>query len=56
LKGGKADLVFYAFDLLEFNGEDIANLPQVERKKRLLKLLGSGKGARRACGEPQSSE
>jgi bifunctional non-homologous end joining protein LigD len=41
LKGGKADLIFYAFDLLELNGAD---LPQVERKKRLLKLLGTRKG------------
>jgi bifunctional non-homologous end joining protein LigD len=31
--------VFYAFDLLEQNGEDIARLPQLERKERLEALL-----------------
>jgi bifunctional non-homologous end joining protein LigD len=41
LKGGKADIVYYAFDLLELNGEDIADLPQIERKARLAKLIGA---------------
>jgi bifunctional non-homologous end joining protein LigD len=39
LKGGKADLAFYAFDLLVDRGEDIARLPNVERKERLAALL-----------------
>jgi bifunctional non-homologous end joining protein LigD len=43
-KGGKADVVYFAFDLLELNGDDLAALPQIERKKRLARLLGSRKG------------
>jgi bifunctional non-homologous end joining protein LigD len=42
LKGGRAALTYYAFDLLELNGEDLSGLPQIERKKRLEKLLGNG--------------
>jgi bifunctional non-homologous end joining protein LigD len=36
---GRKPVVFYAFDLLELDGEDIARLPQVERKERLEALL-----------------
>jgi DNA ligase D-like protein (predicted ligase) len=36
---GSKPVLFYAFDLLELNGEDIARLPQVERKRRLEALL-----------------
>jgi bifunctional non-homologous end joining protein LigD len=36
---GRKPVVFYAFDLLELNGEDIAALPQLERKHRLEALL-----------------
>jgi bifunctional non-homologous end joining protein LigD len=32
-------LTFHAFDLLELNGEDLAKLPNVERKERLEALL-----------------
>ena len=32
---GRKPVVFYAFDLLELDGEDIAALPQLERKTRL---------------------
>lgn len=39
LKGGKADLAFYAFDLLVDRGEDIRKLPNLERKTRLASLL-----------------
>ena len=39
LKGGDADLAFYAFDLLVDRGEDIARLPNIERKERLAALL-----------------
>jgi bifunctional non-homologous end joining protein LigD len=35
----KAPVVFYAFDLLDLDGEDIAALPQLERKARLEALL-----------------
>ena len=36
---GRRPVVFYAFDLLELDGEDIARLPQLERKERLERLL-----------------
>ena len=36
---GRTPVVFYAFDLLEQDGEDIARLPQLERKDRLESLL-----------------
>ncbi len=39
LKGGDADIVFYAFDLLVDRGEDITGLPNLERKERLAALL-----------------
>ena len=39
LKGGSADLAFYAFDLLVDRGEDITKLPNIERKDRLASLL-----------------
>lgn len=44
LKGGGANLVYYAFDLLELNGEDLSGLPQLERKKRLEKVIGKSQG------------
>ena len=39
LKGGDADLAFYAFDLLVDQGKDITGLPNLERKERLAALL-----------------
>lgn len=39
LKGGDADLAFYAFDLLVDQGEDITGLSNLERKERLASLL-----------------
>src|SRR5919109_135531 len=39
LKTGEDPLHFYAFDLLELDGEDIAHLPLSERKARLSALL-----------------
>ena len=39
LKGGSADLAFYAFDLLIDHGEDVRHLPNLERKERLAALL-----------------
>lgn len=39
LKGGDADLAFYAFDLIVDQGEDISKLPNIERKQRLAALL-----------------
>ena len=37
-------LAYFAFDLLSLDGEDLTRLPLDERKKRLKKLLGRGKG------------
>ena len=39
LKGGNANLAFYAFDLLIDRGEDIRGLPNIARKERLAALL-----------------
>jgi bifunctional non-homologous end joining protein LigD len=39
LKDGKADLAFYAFDLIVDRGEDISKLGNLERKERLAALL-----------------
>jgi bifunctional non-homologous end joining protein LigD len=39
-KNGRAKIVFYAFDLLERDGEDLTALPLFERKKALLKIFG----------------
>jgi bifunctional non-homologous end joining protein LigD len=44
LKGGKANLVYFAFDLLELDGEDLTRDPLRARKQKLSKLLGKGKG------------
>lgn len=38
---GRRPVVFYAFDLLELDGEDVARLPQIERKQRLEALLAN---------------
>ncbi|QNN64505.1 DNA ligase D [Sphingomonas rhizophila] len=43
LKGGDADLAFYAFDLLVDRGEDITKLSNLERKERLAALLKTAK-------------
>ncbi|MBA4761107.1 DNA ligase D [Sphingomonas sp.] len=39
LSNGSGDLAFFAFDLLEHDGEDLADLPQIDRKERLRTLL-----------------
>jgi len=39
LKGGDAELAFYAFDLLVDHGKDVTKLPNLERKDRLAALL-----------------
>jgi bifunctional non-homologous end joining protein LigD len=39
LKSARADVQFYAFDLLFLDGEDLRDAPLIERKKRLRKLL-----------------
>jgi bifunctional non-homologous end joining protein LigD len=44
--GNAAALVFYLFDLLHLDGEDLTGRPVIERKKRLAGLLS-------ANGSPQ---
>src|SRR5205085_7471664 len=41
-EGGR-DLTLFLFDALEIDGEDLAGLPNIERKGRLATLLGPGK-------------
>src|SRR5262245_57062505 len=43
-EGRSRDLIFFAFDLLFANGEDLRSLPLLQRKELLKKMLG-GKGA-----------
>lgn len=42
LKSDPDRVVYYAFDLLELNGEDLTGLPLVERKERLRELIPEG--------------
>ena len=49
LSDGKTeDLIFFAFDLLFADGEDLRPLPLVERKERLKELLDARKGKAQA--------
>jgi len=41
ISGGGEGLSYFAFDLLELDGEDLTKLPQVERKERLRALIAS---------------
>ena len=43
-EGKSEDLIFFAFDLLFAEGEDLRPLPQSERKERLAKLLRKPRG------------
>ena len=36
------ELVFFAFDLLYRDGKDLRALPLIERKRRLMRLVGQG--------------
>jgi ATP-dependent DNA ligase len=38
-------VVLYAFDLIEQDGDELRDLPLIERKRPLAKLLGSAKRA-----------
>jgi bifunctional non-homologous end joining protein LigD len=42
--GGRRNLVYFVFDLLHLDGEDLAARPLLERKAALAKLLGDGAG------------
>ena len=35
--------MLYAFDLIEHDGDDLCDLPLIERKRRLAKLIGKAK-------------
>ena len=37
------EAVLYAFDLIEHDGDDLREMPLIERKRRLKKLLGRAK-------------
>ena len=38
-----SEAVLYAFDLIEHDGDDLRDLPLIERKRRLARLLGRAK-------------
>ena len=42
--GAGPQLVFYVFDLLFLDGEELTGLPLEQRRRRLLALVGKGKG------------
>ena len=44
LKDGTGAIDYFAFDLLELDGEDLTRLPLTERKAKLEALLGKGRG------------
>lgn len=44
LKDDSSIIDYFAFDLLELDGEDLTQLPLTERKARLATLIGEGKG------------
>lgn len=44
LKGDPAKIDYFAFDLLELDGEDLTRLPLIERKEKLAGLIGKDAG------------
>lgn len=44
LKSDPGSIDYFAFDLLELNGEDLTRLPLIERKEKLAALIGAGQG------------
>ena len=42
LKGDPGSIVYYAFDLLSLNGEDLTGVPLIERKEKLRGLASKG--------------
>ena len=42
--GGRRDLVYFVFDLLHLDGEDLPERPLLERKATLARLVGEGTG------------
>jgi ATP-dependent DNA ligase len=43
--GTVTEAMLYAFDVLEVDGEDLRDLPLVDRKNRLARLLGAAGAA-----------
>ena len=39
----RAAAVLFAFDLIEHDGDDLRDLPLIDRKRRLAKLIGKAK-------------
>jgi bifunctional non-homologous end joining protein LigD len=42
LKDDPGSILYYAFDLLELDGDDLTGLPLVQRKEKLAALIGAG--------------
>ncbi|MDX3909963.1 MAG: DNA ligase D [Sphingobium sp.] len=42
LKSDRGSIIYYAFDLLSLDGEDLTDLPLTERKEKLAALVGKG--------------
>ena len=38
-----SEAVLFAFDLIEHDGDDLGNLPLIDRKRRLAELIGKAK-------------
>ncbi len=53
--GGRRHLVYFVFDLLHLDGEDLAARSLLERKAALAKLLGEGAGAIRYAPHVEGS-
>jgi bifunctional non-homologous end joining protein LigD len=53
--GARRRLVYFAFDLLHLDGEDLAARPLVERKAALARLLGDGEGVIRYAPHVEGS-
>lgn len=55
-KTGKGRLVFYAFDLLFLDGDDLRGLPLIARKARLRELLAASAGTRLLFSDHQRGD
>ncbi|MDB5713619.1 MAG: ligD [Sphingomonadales bacterium] len=42
LKDDRSAIIYYAFDLLELDGEDLTKIPLLERKAKLAEVIGKG--------------
>ena len=47
--------VLYAFDLIEHDGNDLRDLPLIDRKRRLARLIGRAKHGVKEAAPPGSS-